>query len=65
MDMYIYTSIRWIITTLIYHQPSNLNHDRDLKARIRMQEMEVQRWANKVEILEEQERALSEDLALL
>lgn len=30
-----------------------------------MQEMEVQRWGAKIDYLEEQERTLSEDLALL
>lgn len=40
-------------------------NNRDLKSRIRMQEMEVQRWSTRIEFLEEQERNLSEDLALL
>jgi hypothetical protein len=30
-----------------------------------VQEMEVQRWAAKIDYLEEQEKTLSEDLALL
>lgn len=42
-----------------------MNTNRDLKSRIRMQEMEVQRWTTRIDFLEEQERNLSEDLALL
>lgn len=46
-------------------QPNSHGFNSDLKARIRVQEMEVNRWATRIEFLEEQERNLSEDLALL
>lgn len=46
-------------------QPNSHGFNSDLKARIRVQEMEVNRWVTHIEFLEEQERNLSEDLALL